>query len=45
MIAQREAYRRDSIQTAFEYHSHCAGIMHVSGRVVSMIDTADYQVR
>ena len=45
MITQREANRRDSIQTTFEHHSHRTGIMHVSGGVIPMIDTTDYQVR
>ena len=28
-----------------EHHSHRAGIMHVSGGVIPMIDTTDYQIR
>lgn len=38
MTAKRETNGRHTFQAAFDYHSHRTGIMHIHGRVITVID-------
>ena len=45
VTAKRVTDRGNSFEATFNYHSHRTGIVYIHGRIISMIDTADYQIR
>ena len=45
VTAKRVTNRGNSFEATFNYHPHRTGIVYIHGRIISMIDTADYQIR